>query len=221
MAQPPVHTTEGAYEMKQFPLSRPARSLSLGAMLATALTCVAAGPASAATTSVDTSMCANPLLSEPFVSAGDQNEYALVPGQTPDNVNGSGWTLSGGAALVTTTVADGATGSVLDLPSGSKAVSPAICVMSDYPTARMDVRDIVGSQGVSFYVSYEGTSGWTTPRNTGQVHGTGAAWTLSAPVNLQPASTSGWQIVRFTLVPGGTTSNFEIYDLYADPRMMR
>ncbi len=50
------------------------------------------------------------------------------------------------------------------------------------------VRDVVGSEGVFFYVGYEGTNTWTNPRNTGQVHGQQTAWTLSNPVNVQPSS---------------------------------
>jgi hypothetical protein len=165
-------------------------------------------------------MCnTNPLLTQPFLSAGDNNYYTLVPGQTADNFEGTGWTLTGGAKLVSTTLGDGATGSVLDLPSGSKAVSPTMCVTSAYPTARMMVRDLVGSEGVFFYVSYAGTSTWNTPKNTGQVHGSGTAWTLSGSVNLQPYNVTGWQPVRFTLIPGGNSSNFEVYNFYVDPRM--
>jgi hypothetical protein len=43
---------------------------------------------------------------------------------------------------------------VLDLPSGSKAVSPTICVTTEFPTARTMVRNVVGAEGVFFYVSY-------------------------------------------------------------------
>jgi hypothetical protein len=190
-----------------------ARSLALGGIIAV----LAAGPANAATTTVDTSFCAMPVLTQPFLSAGDTNWYTLTPGETPGNFDGTGWTLSGGAKIVTTTLADGSTGSVLDLPSGSKAVSPTICVTSDYPTARAEVRDVVGSEGIFFYVSYEGTSTWNTPKNTGQMHGSGTAWTLATPVNLQPYNTLGWQPMRITLIPGGKTSNFELYNLYIDP----
>jgi hypothetical protein len=194
------------------------RALALGAVMAG----LAAGTAGAATTTpVDTSTCTNPLLSQPFLASGDSNQYTLVPGQSPDNFDGTGWTLSGGARLVTTTLGDGRTGSVLELPSGSKAVSPTVCVTSAYPTARTMVRNMVGSEGVYFYVSYQGTSTWSTPKNTGQVHGTGTGWTVSNVVNLQPSTASGWQPVRFTLIPGGSTSRFQVYNLYVDPHMLK
>jgi hypothetical protein len=189
------------------------RGLAVAAIASAALA-IASTPAAA---TVDTSMCSNPLLTQPFLAWGDHNWYALVPGQSPDSFAGTGWTLSGGATITTTNLYDGTTGPVLNLPSGSKAVSPVFCVTSSYPTARMMVRDVKGSEGVFFYVSYEGTSTWNTPKNTGQVHGQNTAWTLATPVNLQPYNVSGWQPMRITLIPGGTTSDFQIYNLYDDP----
>lgn len=188
------------------------------ACIAAGIAALAAGNAQAATTtSIDTSACASPLLTQPFLSAHDSNWYTLIPGQTPGNFDGTGWQLTGGARIITTTLADGSTASVLDLPSKSKAVSPTMCVTSSYPTARTMVRDVKGSEGVFFYVSYEGTSTWTNPKNTGQVHGQQTAWTLATPVNVQPSNALGWQPVRFTFVPGGNTSDFQLYDIYIDP----
>ena len=189
------------------------RSLALGGLLAA----FAAVPAQAATAPVDTSICSNPLLTQPFVSAHDSNWYTLLPGETPGNFNGAGWTLTGGARVVTTTQPGGSTTSVLDLPSGAEAVSPTICVTSAYPTARTMVRNVVGAEGVFFYVSYEGTSTWSVPKNTGQVHGANAAWTLATSVNVQPYNTTGWQPMRITLIPGGKSSDFQLYNLYVDP----
>jgi hypothetical protein len=205
--------------MKNYLFSQRAAGLALllGSLVAVLS---AAAPANAATTStLDTSMCSNPLLSQPFLASGDSNWYTLMPGESADNFYGGGWQLSGGAKITTTTLGDSSVGSVLDLPSGSKAVSPVICVTSSYPTARTMVRNVKGSEGVFFYVSYEGTSTWNTPKNTGQVHGSNTAWTLATPVNLQPYNVSGWQPMRITLIPGGTTSDFQIYNLYVDPRM--
>lgn len=164
-----------------------------------------------------TAECADAALTQHFLYAGDTNWYAPVPGQDENGFNGEGWTLSGGASIVSTTDATGRPNSALDLPSGSKAVSPTICVTRDFPRARMLVRNVVGSEGVFFYVSYAGTSTWSKPKNTGQVHGSGTAWTLADPINLQPFGVNGWQLVKFTFIPGGKTSRFQIYDFWADP----
>jgi hypothetical protein len=34
---------------------------------------------------------------------------------------------------------------------------------------------------------------------------------------MQPSNVSGWQLVRLTLVGGGNTSDFRVYNLYVDP----
>lgn len=208
-----MHTTEGD-TLKQGPFHW--RALALGAVIAG----LAAAPASASTYhSVDTSWCTNPLLSQPFAADGDTNQYMLVPGQSPDDFDGAGWTLSGGAHIVDATLADGSTGSVLDLPSGSEAVSPTICVQSNYPDARAMVRDVAGSQGVLFGVSYEGRPSWYVPRATGHLHGKKNEWVLSDPVDVKPSGQPGWQPVRFVLAPLGIKTETQVYDFYVDPRM--
>jgi hypothetical protein len=190
------------------------RSLGLGAVLAA----FAAAPAQA-TAALDTSMCSAGEFSQPFLSYNDTNWYTPLPGESFDSFDGSGWELSGGATVQATTLADGTTGTVLDLPSGSRAVSPTVCVTSFYPTARTMVRNVAGFEGVLVYVSYAGTNTWNNPQVTGQVHGSSTAWTLSRPVQLQPESTPGWQPMRITLAPAGKTGESQIYNLYLDPRM--
>jgi hypothetical protein len=188
----------------------PRRRLALAA--GTALVVAAIGAASAGAEITSTSACANPALTQPFLSSNDSNLYMLVPGQDSSGFNGSGWTLSGGAKVL------GSGGrNVLDLSSGSKAVSPTVCVTTEYPRARMMIRNVVGAEGVSFYVSYANTASWNQPKNTGQIHGQGSALTLSDPVNLQPPSASGWQLARFTLVPGGKSSDFQVSEFWVDP----
>jgi hypothetical protein len=183
-----------------------------GLVAAAALAVAAIGAPSAGAEITSTSACTNPVLTQPFLSSRDSNLYMLVPGQDSAGFNGSGWTLSGGARAL----ASGGQ-NVLDLPSGSGAVSPTVCVTTEYPRARMMVRNAIGAEGVFFYVSYYETKTWTKPKNTGQVHGTGTAMTLSDPVNLQPPDISGWQLARFTLVPGGKTSDFQINEFWVDP----
>ncbi len=111
---------------------------------------------------------------------------------------------------------------MLDLPSGAQATSPVLCITSDYPTARLNVRNVAGAEGIFFYVSYYKAGAWTTPKNTGQFHGDGkGGWSLSNPMNVQPAGTPGWQQVRFTFVAGGSSSRFQADNFWVDPRMAR
>jgi hypothetical protein len=197
-------------------LPRLVRALPIALGLITGLLAVAwVGRASAEISSP--SGCTDPVLSQSFLAAGDTNWYALAPGQDESGFNGEGWTLSGKASIVSTTLTGGQTWNVLDLPSGSKAVSPVMCVTQDYPKARTMVRNVVGSEGVFFYVSYAGTNTWNTPKNTGQFHGDHSNWTLSGAINLQPPAVAPWQLVRFTFIPGGTKSRFQLYDFQVDP----
>src|SRR6202007_3480262 len=90
------------------------------------------------------SECPQSALSQPSLYAKDTNWYTLAPGQTPGSFNGLGWQLSGRASVVSTTAAGGGQTSVLNLPSGSNAVSPLICVNANYPEARTMVRKVAG-----------------------------------------------------------------------------
>ena len=166
---------------------------------------------------LDTSWCEHPDLTQPFLEWGDQLHYVLAPGQRPDNFSGQGWTLTNGAALTRTELVDGTAGTVLELPSGAQAVSPAMCVTSDYPIARTMVRNAVGGDEVDFYVSYANTKSWDKPKHTGKAHGKKAAWTLSGRMKVQPGKAPGWQIVRFSFVAGGKKSTFQLYNFYVDP----
>lgn len=211
------------------------RSIGIGAAVAAfgavpgqAVAQNAAGTAAtsgSAATSVDTASCANPLLTQPFLAWGDSNWYAPAPGETADAFGGAGWTLTGGAKIVTTTLTDGTTGSVLDLPRGSKAVSPTVCLTSAYPTARMMIRNVSGSNGggVGFSVSYAGTSTANSPLQTGTFKTTGSSgvaghWFLSAPADLDPSASAGWQLMQITLTADGP-KEFQAYNLYLDPMM--
>ena len=184
--------------MMQYLLKRGSRAAGLAGLVAAVLAAVAVHPAPAAadTTTIptgltgvppaDTSACMNPAFSQTFLSDKDRNWYTLAPGQSPDGFTGAGWTLTQGAQIVDTQLQNGQSGSVLNLPSGAVAISPPMCVTSDYPTARSLVRNVVGGEGVQFYVSYAGTRTWEQPKNTGQLHGQKSNWTISDPVNVQP-----------------------------------
>jgi hypothetical protein len=189
----------------------PARALAACGLL------LALGAGSAQAEITPSSRCVEPTLSQPFLYAGDTNFYTLLPGEAPNSFGGQGWSLSGGASIESTTLADGSTGSVLDLPSGSKAISPSLCVTSEYPTARTMVRDVSGSQGASVSVSYLGTPTRGRPKYAGQVNGNGNDWTLSTPVNTQPDDVPGWQVLRLVLRGGGAGSEVQLYNLYVDP----
>jgi hypothetical protein len=187
------------------------RALGLGVLIAT----VAGGSAHAATTS-NTSACTRPsyTLTQPYLSLSDANWYTLAPGQTVDSFNGAGWTLAQGAKIVTTTLADGTTGTVLDLPPGSQAVSPAMCVDSGFPTARVTLLQQSNGPGMHVYVAYAGGAGG---QSSGVVNG-GSTWSVSRPIELHSSSLSGWQDAQYTFAAPSNGGNVELYDFYVDPR---
>lgn len=172
--------------------------------------------AQAATTQTDPSSCPAAAVSQPFLFAGDSNWYTLVPGQSPGNFDGAGWTLGQGATITRTTLPDGESGSVLNLTAGSSAVSPPTCVQTGEPLARMLTRVVSGAptNDVAFHVSLVGggTFGGSMP-----VLGS-ASWAASPPVNVAPGNI-GVKQVQFTFVAGQKVSDFQIYDFEVDPRM--
>ncbi len=157
-----------------------------------------------------------PALSEPFAGYGDTDEYALAPGLGFDSFAATGWTLSGGATITGTTLADGSTGSVLSLPLGAQAVSPPMCVQYDFPTARMMVRNPSGIDGLNLKAAYASTN--TQVSASYVVSGQGAGWTASPILQTHPGSQSGWQLVVFTLA-GSQATTTQVYNFYVDPRM--
>lgn len=193
------------------------RALGLAVLIAT----VAGGSAHAATFA-QTSACSAPSysFSQPYLSSRDANWYTLAPGQSVDNFAGTGWVLSGGAQFVTTTLADGTTGTVLDLPAGSKAVSPPMCVDSQYPAARVTARDVAGPPSVRVFVAYTGTPSWVNPTSAGSVPA-GTAWTYSPPIQLHPGNLYGWQDAQYTFEGGAKGTDAELYDFYVDPHSMK
>lgn len=161
--------------------------------------------------------CADPQTLQAFQSFNDQAWYTLAPGESDANFTGDGWILLNGANITTATLANGSSGDVLDLPSGSMAISPPMCVAANYPTARTMVQKLSGGPGVAVFVTYAGTSGWNKARNGGNASAKGNGWGLSDRVNLQPANTPGWQLVRFALVPAGDRNEYQVYNFYVDP----
>jgi hypothetical protein len=159
--------------------------------------------------------CSRPALSSPFAAYGDSNLYALVPGETFDSVSGTGWTFTGSASLKTATLADGSTGQVLDLPAGSTAVSPPMCVDYTFPTARMMVQPVSQGAPLSIFAGYAATGNLVS---AGNVKGHGSGWQPSAVLQTNPGSQPGWQLVQFALI-AGTTGHNQVYNLYVDPRM--
>jgi hypothetical protein len=186
--------------------------------VAPAATIVKAAPAKV---SAELAVCPGQSFSQPFEALKDSNYYTLVEG-SEFNSPGEGWELNNGASLVEGTRPDGGAGNVLDLPTGSYAVSPPVCVTLQYPTARAYVEDVQGAGGVTVGVYYAGA------KPTGQVSGQlntkkNGGWELSNPFNVSPQLTGaveGIREVRFIFANTSKGSDFHLSGLYVDPRMV-
>jgi hypothetical protein len=207
----------------------PRRALGLGAT-ALALVAAMAGPARAddgifaTVTDASHQECVSPVFSQPFAGLKDARDYVLAPGGAFTDPDGAGWQFSGGARIVQDDTPDGGTGGSLYMPSGSTAVSPVMCVDTTYPTARVWARTLDGDGDVSISVSYAGTKTALQPQDVGHVHGDHARWKLSGDVHIKPelgGKAPGWRRVAFVLTARGHTGEFQVDDLYVDPRMSR
>jgi len=110
------------------------RLLALGAV--TAGIALAGLPATSSAALITTGACDNSTLSQPFAKYGDSNQYKLVSG---GNFEGSlsGWTLSGGARVVSGGNPNGSSGHSLYLPAGASVTTPFTCVNAAYPSFRL------------------------------------------------------------------------------------
>jgi hypothetical protein len=193
------------------------RRLGFAAGACFALLGLSATPALAAAT------CEGQTFSQPFAAWNDYNYYTLVQGGEFNSAS-EGWELKGGAQILQSRRPNRSTAGVLNLPSGSEAVSPPVCVTLQYKTARVWVRNVKGTEGVAVSVAYAGTPTATSPMGVGLVHGAHSCWTLSDPFNLEPQTAGpneGTRQVRLVFLAGGQTSDFQLYGLYVDPRMKR
>jgi hypothetical protein len=203
----------------------PRRSLACAAGLSTVALGLPASPALAARSWVPPAepapaTCEGQLFSQPFAAFEDLRYYTLVPGGEFNSAS-EGWTLSGGAQIVTATRPEGSTGGVLYLPTGAVAISPPLCVTLAYPIARTWVNAASGTKRATVSVSYANTRTATEPLEVGKLRSRHGTWTLGE-FNVEPQAGGEEEAprnVRFIIEASKTNSNTELYDLYVDPRM--
>jgi hypothetical protein len=200
------------------PPTAPAPAVATAPVQAAA-TVVKAAPAKV---SAELAVCPGQTFSQPFEALKDSNYYTLVEG-SEFNAPEEGWELSNGASVVAGTRPDGSAGGVLDLPAGAYAVSPAVCVTLQYPTARGYVEDVQGGGGVTVGVYYAGAKSGAAGQPVGQLSAKqGKGWELSNPFDVKPelgGSEEGVREVRFIFANTGKNSDFHVSGLYVDPRM--
>jgi len=162
--------------------------------------------------------CAGQEFTQPFLPWLDPASYVLA-GDGGFESNASGWTLRGGAAVVSGNepwrVRAAADGHSLSLPAGAQATSPASCIGLLYPTTRFFARGSGGTLKVDARVTVGGVS---TSVPVGLViPGESFSPTLPLPLlaNLTAplAGSSASVALTFTALDGAV----QLDDVYIDP----
>jgi hypothetical protein len=187
------------------------------ALAASCALLVTAAPAAA-----DTTSCPVPASSPVFSVIGDQANYFPLPDGSFDD-GAAGWTLTGGASVVSGGEPYNASGSSnpqsLNIPPGGSAISPPICVTSAFPSWRFFAQSNGGSslQASVLWTNPWGMSG-TLPEPT--LWGSNFnSWAATSPLALGSLLAPGVVMTnrfRFT-VPASAGGSWQIDDVYVDP----
>jgi hypothetical protein len=198
------------------------------AFIAAIASAAVAAPANAGVLTASAQSCDGSTVTQPFARFGDNANYKGIG----DFESGtSGWTLSGGAKVVSGNesymVAGSDDAKSLSLPSGSSAVSPFTCVGLAEPTLRLFAKrdsallGLVSTLTVQMQVQTSlGLSVWlpVLPGDLG-----GGSWhpTAAMPLiaNLLTLSADDRTPVRFRLAP--LLGSWQVDDVYVDPMRMR
>ena len=190
---------------------------------ASAVTLVAAAPAHAGLLVASAKNCEVKPASQVFLRWLDPLRYEEAPGGRAESA--MGWTLSGGARIVSGNepwkVGGSRDSSSLLLPRGSRATTGVMCVGIGHPIMRFFARRTSGwlLDSLKAEVLFEGAGGQVHSLPVGLVLA-GGSWqpTLPFPVlasllPLLPGEQTPVQF-RFTPVGGGT---WQIDDVFVDP----
>ena len=190
-----------------------------------ALACAGAALAGAASAQGATAtrpvgiVCANQPLSRPFLRWLDPANYVLLQNGSLENANG--WSLSGGARLVTGnesfSVHSSSDRTSLSLPARSSATSPPMCITLLHPTLRFFAVNSGAPTSVLEVDAIVKLAGIRLTLPVGLLLA-GSDWQPTLPLPfltnlLAPVSST----VSFRFTPLGTSSGWRIDDVYLDP----
>ncbi len=202
------------------------------------LACALAAVATAAAVAVPTAGAKSTLLglggsscpsggSQVFASWGDSAYYYLAPNGGLEN-GATGWSLSGGAAVVSGNEPFFANGShSLSLPSGSSVTSPLLCIDQNEPYVRLFGTDAGGSDGgLHVRVMWYGLLNTLLGVTDVTTYAPGQQWNALDELS----SAGGFNLLvplvgstsaKIVLSPVGSGSRWQVDDLYVDPFGMR
>jgi hypothetical protein len=165
--------------------------------------------------------------SKVFAQWGDFADYFLAPNGGLES-GSNGWTLSGGAQVVSGNEPFLPTGArSLSLPSGSSATSPVTCIGPKNPFVRMFAADDQGTDsGLHVRVVWYGLLNSVLGITDFTTFSPGSPWGPSSKLT----SAGGMNVIipllgstsaRIQLTPVGAGSDWLVDDVYVDPMGMR
>lgn len=173
------------------------------------------------TTSDQARLC-DTSIAQPFLPWGDDSSYVLTPGGSFDG--GAAWTLSGGARVVAGNepyyVHSRSDKRSLFLPSGSSAITPAMCFApGDWHLRLFAVNHGSSSSGLHVTVVVRSLLGVLCILDGGTVSST-STWQPSGQLQLALTNVTallGTNAVAFRFTPTGSSAAWQIDDVYLDP----
>jgi len=200
----------------------------ISTIVRTAVVCLvslglAAPAASAGVLVSSATSCDEQVLEQPFLPWADVAHYVIAPNGTFEN-GSSGWTLSGGASLVSGNesyyVHGAGESKSLALPSGASATSSSMCVGIEHPTLRIFARNTGAALStLKAEVLFEDAAGNVRSLTIGTLTAS-ASWepsiVMPLVVNLLPLLPDERTAVAFRFSAQGAGA-FTIDDVYVDP----
>jgi hypothetical protein len=187
-----------------------------------------ASSASAGVVTASATGCDDGALTQPFARFDDSNHYKLVDNGSFENGAG-GWTLTGGAAAgagnESYSVRAAGDDTSLQLPAGSSATSPFVCVGANEPTLRLFAKRNSAALGLASTLQVQiqlqtslGLTAWL-PVAAGDIGGSSWHPTIAMPYLVNLLTLGDRTQVRFRFAP--LLGGWQIDDVYVDPARMR
>lgn len=200
-------------------MPRPIRACRMRALAA----CVIAGAGAAVLAPIAQGACPTSLGSPTFAQFGDQSAYSLAPGGSFESGT-PGWSLSNSAVVEGNESYNLVPGShSLQMGPNGAALSPWICISSEYPSFRLFARRVGGSGPLNVSLQWLNLLGLGVNTSVAQLDGSGA-WTPSAPLKLGsavPLWMPGSSLQVRLSFQSMSTSSWAIDDVFIDPYSRR
>jgi len=169
--------------------------------------------------------CPSSPASNVFAKFNDNASYVMVQGGNFESA-AAGWSLTK-AAVVEETGSPSGDRHALVIQPGGAAVSPALCVSSEYPTFRFLVHQISGGGALNVSLRWTDAFGWSHNTLVSSLQA-GTSWSLSPVLRLaselplwMPGSTLNVRLVfepaQGSMFDAGRSGAWALDGVYVDP----